>query len=262
MRTKQLFLFAITCIVISTYTLKAQAEDYHISLNETPTKGSGIFDGVKNGDRAVVNLTQNRSYCCSVRTPTFTAETEAGISSVVSHVSGEALQIEKNSAVTPAISFGDRSARVCFTSNRQNDYVIKTAPFYVHLAIPNESADNVKVQCDDTTLFGGFNTFASEFVFLEISNTSELDNFGSAQRVVTVTALDTNGTEIFSIPVAVNSRADVDIHSRVGADRIGTIRVNHTAPHGAIHASVAEYKSDKESKSGLTLLGRQELSVR
>jgi hypothetical protein len=260
------YLLLTSCsILIPSFSIHASAEDYYINLNTNPAKGNGIFDGVNHGDRAIINATLNHSYCCSVFSPSNSAgdaQSHPGISSITSAVGNTQIPFEKNSAITPAISFGDRSARACFTTNNESTFVVKTAPFYVDLNIPDGTADDLTIQCEDTTLHGSFNTFASDFVFLEIINHSETDTSTQSPRVVTVTALDTDGSTLFTLPVGIDKRADIDIHSRVGSNKIGALRINHTAPKGAISAYVAEYKSDPTAKSGLTLVGRQQASQR
>jgi hypothetical protein len=259
---KKYFIFSL--LISSIFAGNVVADDFHILVNSTPTKGNGIFDTFKHGDRVAVNLTVDHSYCCSVFSPfnqITNSATDAGhpvINSISNSNGSVSIPFQKNSAITPAISFGDRSARACFTTNETQGFAIRTAPFFLNIGVPNGTVNDLNVRCDDTTLEGGYNTFASDFVFLEIMNKSETDNSELSPRVMTVTGLAQDGfTTVFQIQVAVAKRADVNLHSLIGPNKIGSIRINHTAPKDTVVAYVAEYKSDPGTKSGLTLLGRQ-----
>ena len=103
--------------------------------------------------------------------------------------------------------------------------------------------------CDETTLYAGFNTSVTDFNFLELTNLLDTGTTSGGSRDLTaiVTAVNTvpnpdvtviNG-ESFTVPVG--SRTDVDIHSRSGPGAFGPVKICHNGAPGSLKAVVSQY---------------------
>ena len=96
-----------------------------------------------------------------------------------------------------------------------------------------------RVDCIETTLYGGYNTSISEFNFLEVLNTTNTAIAGA------ITATNSDGTVVINqqiFNVAPNRRVDIDLHTAAGPGKFGLIQVVHTGPYGALQAFVSQYE--------------------
>lgn len=100
------------------------------------------------------------------------------------------------------------------------------------------------IECQETTLFGSFNTIAAAnpVNFLEITN---LDSQGRQPTTVLVYINNYTGTEISSFQInslAPSERRDIGIHDIAGAaDTFGTIILTHDGIPGSIRANLSKY---------------------
>lgn len=109
---------------------------------------------------------------------------------------------------------------------------------------------NVRLTCDETTLYAGFNTSVTNFNFLELTNTLDratTESFLLRNLTATVTAINTApATDVtiingISVSVPANSRTDVDIHSAAGVGAFGPIKIAHDGAPGSLKAVVSQY---------------------
>ena len=94
-------------------------------------------------------------------------------------------------------------------------------------------------ECNETTLYGGFNTFVNNFNFLELTNTSNVTVDGSIRTVDFAGNVLMNDVPFSVLP---GRRTDFDIHSQVGPQKYGTVIVKHNAPRGSLLAYMSQYK--------------------
>jgi hypothetical protein len=111
----------------------------------------------------------------------------------------------------------------------------------------------VRFFCDDTTLFGGFNTMVTDFNFLELTNT-----LSSLDLNVTLRLMPVKG-EPFERTVLVKKglRFDMDIHSLVGPGTYGSMQLMHDGPKGGLKAELVQYRITSQDPLKFDPVSRQ-----
>lgn len=176
------------------------------------------------------------SYCCDF----VTTASGASIASVSTTIDATVdITGVDRSTTTPAHSHGKR---ICFQAN-------KTEAVFFTIGALTPSPTNVDMQCNETSLFGGYNTNANPFNFLEISNTTNSTITGKVYATNFDGTVVINGTD-FS--VAAGRRTDVDLHTPAGANKYGLLKIVHDGPLGALQANVSFYSG---TPADLTLRG-------
>ena len=183
------------------------------------------------------NAHADRSYCCSI-----TAESSSDSARLFSVTKGVGLipvPFVTRGNEPPALPVGStdpQNARVCFEINETGKYL--TTPLF---GAGGDTANNVEVRCDDTTLFGGFNTSISNFNFLELSS---LISGGDIQAKLTVKDSVSGQTlvdkQTIQIPAGV--RVDIALHNLTGPGKFGSVTITHDAPVGGLKAVINQYK--------------------
>lgn len=230
------------------------------------------FIGQTTGGALRMNTTPSRSYCCEVEST----------SSIAVFSTMEELQYEAPGIPiiiqSPFTDFVRRervdnvSSRVCFSSSDQTT----VTGYVLGIEIGSGTVD-LKTRCDDTTLFCGYNTSASNFNFLEISNLlGKPTGVGSDSLItdpprdesndvkVVVTAIDSisglRPLDKFGLTVQSGARRDVDIHTPAGPGSFGAISVQHDGPQDSLRAYLSQYKLD--SDGSLLQVSREECRPR
>lgn len=198
-----------------------------------------------------MNLEAGKSYSCTVM-GTGTGS-NLDFSNSVTGPSG-AIPAAFTGLITPAVVaedvVGDNRISVTPTESGAHIFTVINA---------DADAETGRLDCVETTLYGGYNTNVNDFNFLELLNTTNSTITG------TITAVNFDGTVVINaqaFTVTANNRADVDIHTAAGADRFGLIRVSHNGPPGALQASVSQYSgtaSDFELRASTPLRPRDDL---
>lgn len=113
----------------------------------------------------------------------------------------------------------------------------------------------VKIRCMETTIYGGFNTNANPFNFLELTNVTG-DTIAGRVR-----AFHYDGTQVLdtSFSILANRRFDINLHDSTGPNLYGSVVVTHDGPLGALQGNVSQYSG---SASDLTLRASVALSIR
>ena len=191
-----------------------------------------------------VKLEPNRSYACTLiamddgANLDFHSVTDPGSQLVSVAIIGD---------VTPAIqgdggdTANNRIAIIPSGTGTQTagTYQIGVANQSTQLFSTTPVAVNGRVDCNETTLYGGYNTSISEFNFLEVLNTTNSTITGA------ITATNADGTVIINqqvFTVQANRRADFDLHTAAGPGKFGLVQVVHTGPYGALQAYVSQYE--------------------
>ncbi len=109
---------------------------------------------------------------------------------------------------------------------------------------------NVRLACDETTLYSGFNTSVTNFNFLELTSTLDratTQSFVLRDLTATITAINTlpaidvvviDGT---TVTIPANSRTDVDVHTAAGTGVFGPVKIAHNGAPGSLKAVVSQY---------------------
>jgi hypothetical protein len=232
-------LAVVTGFLVSPTLLFAQ---YQVVVGRQSTSTIGT---VVNGNQVLIAVDPGSSYCCETLTA---APNSIFFSSNV---------VEMRSSGSPSGSVTGRFAgsdsprlfdgwaRLCFVVPSTMVYPSAT----LTMGTIYSSITNVQVYCDETTLYGGFNTSITDFNFLEITNTLQNVSPDVADRTLnlTLTAVNTvpdpDVTVINqeSFTVAAGTRRDINIHERAGSGAFGTLRLAHNGSPGAIKAVLSQY---------------------
>jgi hypothetical protein len=100
------------------------------------------------------------------------------------------------------------------------------------------------ISCNETSLYGGFNTNINNFNFLELTNTSNTDIIAKIKAVTSDGTLALNN---FTVTVPAGLRFDIDLHTPVGQGKYGNIVVTHDGAVGALTGYVSQYLGTGES---------------
>ncbi|MCB0344528.1 MAG: hypothetical protein KDD66_05410 [Bdellovibrionales bacterium] len=213
----------------------AAAEDYLASIGG-PVAVSGHAPTLNAGDGFLLDTIGGRSYSCE-GTPSNAASEFAFGTSIVGTLAGDpdTLSGRPTGQMSPIVTGGIGTAgrtRVSFTPTQADRYRISVAD-------AKGGGEEVRVWCTETTIFGGFNTSAADFNFLELRNVSTAPISGF------ITAVDYAGNQKivnkpFTIPPL--RRVDFDLHSEVGSGTYGILKVTHDGPHRTLRGRVSYYE--------------------
>lgn len=188
-----------------------------------------------------------RSYCCEIH-ETFNSNIFSStfakfesVSSLVGFGATPVPSVARGKTSPRVVTFGGHpaadSARRCFIPTGNADYFQFMASFGPVGATNNNA--NITVRCEETTLFGGFNTSITDFNFLEIRNTSNSTINGSV--TVTDAISDTTIINGQTFSVAAGDRVDINLHEPAGPGKFGPVVVTHDGPYGSLQAQVSQY---------------------
>lgn len=193
-----------------------------------------LYDGIT----IQVYMEANRSYVCTLAKP-YSVDYEAKFAPAAT-IGSSQLAGKYIGNVSPVNVGGAtgliNESRISFQPSESGIYSIGISST---LELESLSVSSGSVSCVETGLYGGFNTNASEYNFLELTNST------NAAVIITVRAVGSDGTVLVNnenITVEAGTRKDMDLHSLVGAGKYGTVVVTHDGPLGAIKAAVSQYK--------------------
>ncbi len=253
----------VSVVILLASVTSASAEDFRVIVDKEPSQVSGVLSNVTASDDAIVFWAMSdRCYCCSILAQDTSLLPRL---STVTGPSAETLRTKDRGATEPTLEtdekVGNPSQRVCFTAEESG----------LHRSVITfqsgaTSAPLVEVRCDETTLYGGFNTSIADYNFLEVSNLQTQQSGvvgGSDGTNISITLQDivNNSTPVDNVPSVVLSdrRFDFDIHSLVGPGVYGTVRLCHDSAPGNIKARVSQYQV---KSTGVELVGSSELKRR
>ena len=184
-----------------------------------------------------VAMEANRSYECSVQNASLSTNVFT-VDLVDANTFAQVSTLLKRSCadITP-MNVSTSGYRLCVSPTN-------TAVFRLRVFNSANAPGTFRLSCMETSLYGGFNTFANPFNFLELTNLT------NAALDVRIRAIDFNGNVLIdnlarSIPA--NRRVDLDVHTLVGPSKFGTITVVHNGPYGAVRAVVSQYAGPIEA---------------
>lgn len=194
-----------------------------------------------------VYFEKDRSYSCTVH------GYQAGFDNAI---------VSPDSSIITATEAGKKTPHVAAIDAPADDRLILTAKqsgvHIISLSTSKAGGENVRAQCLETTLYGGYNTNVNDFNFLELNNTT---NSGIKGKI---TATNADGTVVinkksFSVPAG--RRVDVDLHSAVGNNKFGMLVITHNGTFGALQGYVSQYRgtvSDFQLTVALPLKHREQ----
>lgn len=221
----------------------AFAVDLEVSVNT-----SRQYNSVSDGDLIEIGVEDNRSYCCQISAENHDSVPIHFLEPTVS--SGAIQDVIARGDTAPWVrdnSFANSNeTRYCLRFSEMNTGAFQEngrARGLFEVQISSGAPTNVIVKCDETTLFGGFNTSVTDFNFIEITNT--LANTDTAQPVtVNIRATGTiAGAELLdqTRTITAGQRIDVNLHDVVGTD-FGPVVITHNGPKGSIRAVNVQYR--------------------
>lgn len=191
------------------------------------------------GAQLVLPVTAGSSYCC---------ELYASDTMIAARFSSSTIQIFPGpTAVTARFAGFDEpkstlnEQRLCFAVPDGSVTSARFAVTYTPQSVPALT----EVSCEETTLYGGFNTSVTDFNFLEVTNTLDRQAISGniTARVVAVNTLPEPDVSVLDTTGTVNAatRKDFDIHTPAGSGKFGTVKVSHNGALGALKAVVSQY---------------------
>lgn len=195
------------------------------------TSTAGDTTNTSDGETRNAAIENGNSYCCEF----YAVDDGALISEVSTTVdaSPDFTAVERT-ITTPLMAQGKR---LCFISTQT-----ASAGFTVVDVAP--STTPVQVQCNETTLFGGYNTNANPFNFLEISNLTNQTINGK------IFATNFNGVVVINganFSVLAGRRTDISLHDAAGPNVFGLLKIVHDGPLGALQANTSFYSGPVSS---------------
>lgn len=215
---------------------------------EVSVNTSRQYSSVSDADVVEIGIEDNRSYCCQI--------------SAENHDSVPIYFLEptvSSGTIQDVIARGDTAPWVrdnSVSNSNETRYCLRFSEMNTGQGLDNGRArglfkvqvdfgtpSNVIVKCDETALFGGFNTSVTDFNFIEITNTlADTDttepvtvNIRARGTIAGAELLDQNRT------LTSGQRIDVNLHDVVGTD-FGPVVITHNGPKGAIRAVNVQYR--------------------
>jgi len=206
---------------------------------------------VSTNDLLLSAFKANESYCCTLYPEA--GSSQVGFSATLKNSSNANQTGILRGGVAPrvAVDTSDTSAmdnRVCFLPTETDTYSMTVAS-------ASGGGASVAARCEKTSVSGGFNTNSTPFNFLECQNLSD------SSRQIRIFAIDFAGNVLVDgnstsnqYTIGAGLRRDFDIHSAVGSNKFGEIRVLHDGPTGALDCRVSRYESTLEFKGTTSLI--------
>lgn len=242
--------FLLVCIA---FTASAQVAG-PVALDMPPVQ----ITNVSNGSSISVRASNRGSYCCSViRTGGDSTAIEFSSTSNFSGVE----EVVARGVEHPSVR--NSNNRWCWIDGSSSAGLYNGARGLVFGSISTTTTANV--WCEETTLYGNYNTSVSELNYLEI--TGRTGNTAATIKVKVRLKSSVTGTERTSdLTISLNSqtgdtiRRDVAIHELVGntAD-FGDIKITHDGAPGQVSAKLSQYDITSTNPFNFVLVGQEVL---
>lgn len=229
---KQTFSLALLGLLVCADALPALATDYLVTVG-SDVAVTGDVVTLQQGDRIAVDTHVNHSYNC-VGIPS-AANTAFAFSPNFGRSIGN---------LAPRITDSSTAGRtrVAFTASSSTRY-------FITVASTRAGGEPVRLRCEDTTLFGGFNTSAHDVNVLELQNSS------SSTIRAAISLINTNGRRIGGVrlrDIRGGGRLDLPLED-LARDTTGTVRISHNGPAGQVIGRVVLY--DQSGEDSLSRVG-------
>lgn len=239
-KVHQIFCLPVALLALGSQSA-AQIQPRHLNIT-VGQEPPAIYESIASPFTFEFTTTDLKSYCCAASARNINV---AFVYLGYAHPITDPQQIgfTRRADADPIIgtTFGILpESRACFARDRGGLMIAEVeAREAVELPGDVSTFDHLRIRCDETTLYGGYNTAAAQLNFLEITNTS---NSEIAVRVF-ATNEAADGTEVLDerFRVGISRRVDLDIHSSVPPGSFGPVRILHDGPPGAITAALSQY---------------------
>jgi hypothetical protein len=225
-------IFLLLVVFCFAFTTSAYAGGY---VTPNVDSGADTYTDTDDGELYFAWLEKDLSYCCVI-TPNSVGVIINEVSTTVADVKGGGnITAVDRQDTTPALSnewsATSKGARLCLIPVTTGDH---------NFTITDMSVDNTSttVRCNETTLFGGYNTNANPYNFLEISNITNKTINGK------IYATNFDGTKVIdgaAFSVESENRIDINIHGAAGPNVYGLIKIVHDGPLGSLLANTSYY---------------------
>lgn len=225
---------------------------YFISPNNIYAEEFNLISGIENieienlqnGDRVNFLSPSYRSHCCTIRNKT--SPQSVVFENAFSFGNLQIIQANRGNDYPFIALIGNVSGanRKCFyyESEIENTGIAR-------ILLPIEISGNINtptnLQCEETTLSGGFNTSVSEFNFLEIKNNLSQSFYSSGVirgKIIINDSITNTKLSEQEFQLQPQTRRDIDIHSISGPGKFGTINIYHDGPPDSLSAITTQYK--------------------
>ena len=216
---------------------------------------------VVDNDFVFASTSSRRSYCCTMNVSADFLNVNFSTTSFF----GAGVPLVDRAGESPALSRNTGAAsfrRKCWKEPTN----FSTASRSLRIAGAGSSPIPISVLCEETTLFGNFNTSVSDFNFLELTAVFQSEASAPLNGTVifrtansgTETSVDFTISPSATFPIV---RKDISIHDAIGG-RIdfGQAIVRHDGAPGQLRARVSQYDITSTSPLNFTLVGQEECS--
>ncbi|HQH28520.1 MAG TPA: hypothetical protein PLP17_14075 [Oligoflexia bacterium] len=248
-------LLAALMLVAGAAPGQSSAEQQHLLvLNELPAQQGGIYAQLESGDAFSFIAAGGSSYCCTI----FADKDPAARFGNVQAENNVSLNVCERGLAEPMLAAS--RGRICMSLHDEQVSLAKVVLTVLFGEDGRANASNIRLSCEETTLFGGFNTQAVSDNFLEITNTLHRDK--EIEGVVSVTDEIGHRRAVKGLSVAAGRRMDVNIHDLVGASGHGPVKLRHNGPPGSVRAVLTHYAVVSANPLELRPVLQQELRTR
>lgn len=194
----------------------------------------------KESDVINVSFDLNRSYSCTLQG--LSSESLLGLDESVINPKEAKIVGTLNGDQTPTVTAGEKDTSQA--DNRISVFSTVRGVWKFRVSSSKLEGEEGVFFCQETSLYGNWNTFSNPFNFLELSNLT------NKSLEVIIILKDFKGESFSSsLTLSPERRKDVDIHSIVGDKNYGSLKIKHSGPVGALSGTLSEYSVDSSLKA-------------
>lgn len=232
------FISLLSAMVLTARPSAAQNIHYIVIPDDPMPVQGGVYSSIHDTDCTdfVISGNPKRSFCCTI-----SSIHAALLRFGAVRVGSVDLTVAERGFSDPILPFlsgnpNPARARVCFSS-LPNSIGFVSLQMLVSVSGEGGSASDVRVLCEETSLFGGYNLSVTNFNFLELTNTTSESISGEIRGTNSVT----NEAFTRDFTVAALARTDIAIHELVSGG-FGPVVITHDGAPGSLRAITSQYR--------------------
>jgi hypothetical protein len=231
------FVISGLAIALLLSALPCAAQDHRILVPGDPLPVQGaVYPTISDGVFTDFIPNTKRSFCCTI-----SSNSTAPVRFGTVRLGAVDMTVAERGLSDPYLPIfsgnpNPARARVCFTSP-DNSIGVLALQMLVSETGVGGSASNVRVLCEETTLFGGYNLSVTDFNFLELTNTTDQSISGKIRGTNSLT----NGAFTYDFTVGGAARRDISIHELVSGG-FGPVMITHDGAPGSLRAITSQYR--------------------
>lgn len=210
-------------------------ETFSANLLFNTSKSSSYSCTLKDTNALKSGLKRNISFSIGERSDPFKIINTSYMTP--SLLTAEACLLDLSGRCTP-ISTDSAFDRVSFITHSRKEVDDFSINQRINFKVNSDKEVETEIFCEETTLYGSYNTFIANFNFLELTNLGN-QPIEAKYEIISSQGATLNITDFTLSP---NSRKDFDLHSVVGPLQYGSVRVSYIGPKGSIKAKTSTYK--------------------